>query len=135
LEFLRNGCLKGNNPCSSLPNPPPIILPYFGVVRIADKRINARPILEGDFNPNPPKTVALRSPPPNPTMPQVQDEFYAMNVDNSSSGFNLDQNRQPTFGGETPFNWDFDFVMDPVGNKSSGQVPMDIEAWSSVRIC
>ena len=61
-------------------------------------------------------------------MPQVQDGFYAMNMDNDLL---LDQ----TFGGSTPFNWDFNFVIDPVKSTSAshiGEMPMDIEAWSAV---
>jgi len=61
-------------------------------------------------------------------MPQVQDDFYAMNMDNE-----LLMN-QP-FGGSTPFNWDFNFAMDSLSSATSGQVggmPMDIEGWSSV---
>ena len=74
------------------------------MVRIADKRINTRPILEEDFSPKP-KTVALHPPPPTPTMPQVQDDFYAMNMENELLI------NQP-FGGSTPLNWDFNFAMD-----------------------
>jgi hypothetical protein len=126
LEFLRNGpCLRGNAPTPELPNPPPIILPYFGIVRIADKKINTRPILEEDFNPTKPQTVALHPPPPTPTIPQVQDDFYAMNMENE---FNIEQ----PFGGPTPVNWDFNFAMDSKTGGTPGQVPMDIEAWSSV---
>jgi len=61
-------------------------------------------------------------------MPQVQDDFYAMNMDNELLI------NQP-FGGSSPFNWDFNFAMDPVSSATSGQVggmPMDIEGWSSV---
>jgi hypothetical protein len=129
LEYLRNGCLKTADPVPDLRKPPPIILPYFGVIRIADKHINTRPILETDFNPKP-QTVALHPPPPAPTMPQVQDDFYAMNME--SGGSFMDQ----PFGSPAPFNWDFNFAIDPgVVAAQSGQVggmPMDIEAWSSV---
>lgn len=70
--------------------------------------------------------MALHPPPPNPTMPQVQDDFYAMNMNNE--GLLL----QP-FDGSALRNWDFNFAMDPsFTNETSGQVPMDIEAWSSV---
>ena len=117
--------MKGNDPSPDLPNPPPIILPYFGVVRIADRKINTRPILEDDFNPRPPNTVALHPPPPVPTMPQVQDDFQAMNMDNELL--------QPHFGENTPFNWDFNFAMDTnATSREMGVLPMDIEAWSSV---
>jgi hypothetical protein len=58
-------------------------------------------------------------------MPQVQDDFHAMNMDNEIL--------QPHFGENIPFNWDFNFAMDT--NATSGEIgamPMDIEAWSSV---
>ena len=61
-------------------------------------------------------------------MPQVQDDFYAMNMENE-----LLMN-QP-FGGSAPFNWDFNFAMDPLSTAMSGEIggmPMDIEGWSSV---
>ena len=129
MEYLRNGCLKSTDPVPDLCKPPPIILPYFGVVRIADKKINARPILETDFEPKP-QTVALHPPPPTPTVPQVQDDFYAMNMENG--GNFMDQ----PFGASIPFNWDFNFDMDPgvvgVQSRQVGGMPMDIEAWSSV---
>jgi hypothetical protein len=61
-------------------------------------------------------------------MPQVQDDFYAMNMDTE-----LLMN-QPFGSGSV--NWDFNFAMDPsTASTSPGQVggiPMDIEAWSSV---
>lgn len=72
--------------------------------------------------------MALHPPPPAPTMPQVQDEFYTMNMNNELLI------NQP-FGGSAPFNWDFNFEMDPASSPTSGQVggmPMDIEGWSSV---
>ena len=95
-------------------------------MRIADKRINARPILEDDLKP---RTLALHPPPPQPTIPQVQDDFYAMNMDNSEL-INMDQ----PFGGRPTLNWDFDFALDPTKNSAGelGGMPMDIEAWSSV---
>jgi len=96
---------------------------------MADKKINTRPILQEDYNPLEPRAVALHPPPPTPTIPQVQDNFYAMNMENQ---FKLDQ----PFGGSTPFNWDFNFAMDAGTGGTTGQLgemPMDIEAWSSVR--
>ena len=65
--------------------------------------------------------MALHPPPPAPTIPQVQDDFYAMNMANELL---LDQ----PFGNGT-MNWDFNFAMNPT---SGTEVPMDIEAWSSV---
>ena len=94
-----------------------------------DKKITGRPVLEDDFNPKP-GTVALHPPPPAPTMPQVQDEFYAMNMNNEA------YMEQP-FGGGSPLNWAFNFALDPTSAAESGTdvggIPMDIEAWSSVR--
>lgn len=60
-----------------------------------------------------------------------------MNMDNAAAagggGF-MDQQQQ--FGSPAPFNWDFNFAMDPgvVATQSgqAGGMPMDIEAWSSV---
>jgi hypothetical protein len=129
LEFIRNGCLRESGHSTELSKPPPIILPYFGIVRIADTKINTRPILEEDFNPPKPQGLALHPPPPAPTIPQVQDEFYAMNMENE---FNIDQ----PFGG-APLNWDFNFAMNPGSggaNAQVGGIPMDIEAWSSVSL-
>jgi hypothetical protein len=71
--------------------------------------------------------VALHPPPPTPTMPQVQDDFYAMNMENELLI------NQP-FGGSTPLNWDFNFAMDPATPGQVGGIPMDIEGWSSVFI-
>ena len=100
---------------------------YFGYIRVVDRKMPPRPVLEEDFNPKPP-TLALHAPPPTPpTMPQVQDDFYAMNM--NSRGFSMDQ---PFGSGE--LNWAFNFALDP--NKTPdgnlGSIPMDIEAWSSV---
>ena len=132
LEYLRNGCLSGGGEVRpDLPNPPPIILPYFGIVRISDKKINTRQILEDDFNQNtttaPPFAVALHPPPPSTTVPQVQDDFYAMNMESEIS---MDQ----PFGGSAPLNWAFNFAMDPADSQPGevGGIPMDIEAWSTV---
>lgn len=134
LEFLRNGGCAGSDrePSPDLPNPPPIILPYFGIVRIIDKKVHTRHLLGNEFNPpKAPQTVALHPPPPTPTVPQVQDDFFAMNMENNVL---LDQ----PFGGSTPLNWDFNFAMDPSSGTSFGNVgelPMDIDAWSSVFLC
>jgi hypothetical protein len=59
-------------------------------------------------------------------MPQVQDDFYAMNMANDN--LLMDQ----PFGGSAPFNWDFNFSFDPAMSGELGGMPMDIEAWSSV---
>lgn len=37
----------------------------------------------------------------------------------------------PPFGGSAPFNWDFNFSLDPA-TSGLGSIPMDIEAWSTV---
>lgn len=97
-------------------------MPYFGVVRIADKKIHTRAILEDDLTPKPPKAVALHPPPPAPVMQQVQEDFYNMTMKNEGL-----MNRRFENG---TMNWDFDFAMDPAA--SGNEVPMDIEAWSSV---
>lgn len=133
LDFLRNGCLRGGELSPDLPNPPPIILPYFGILRISDKNFNTRPTPEDTF-PQPqtpmlgPSAVALHPPPPVTTVPQVQDDFYALNMENEIS---MDQ----PFGGGAPLNWAFNFAMDPAENNQLGEVggiPMDIDAWSTV---
>jgi hypothetical protein len=129
LDFIRNNGCTGESVgklSPGLPNPPPIILPYFGIVRIIDRKVNTRPLLEDEFNPPKPQAVALR-PPPNPTMPQVQDDFYALNMGNDL----IDQ----PFGSSAPLNWAFNFAMDPSSGDFPGDVggiPMDIDAWSSV---
>lgn len=126
LEVIRNGCLKSNDSDPSLKVPPPITLPYFGTIRIVDKKITGRSILEDDFNPKP-ATVALHPPPPTPTIPQVQDELLAMNVSGNSTTYQL--------FGDAPLNWDFNFAFDHTGADQGadvGGIPMDIEAWTSV---
>jgi hypothetical protein len=69
-----------------------------------------------------PAAVALHPPPPAPTMPQVQDGFYNMNMENEY----IDQ----PFG-NMMLNWDFNFNIDPAVT-AARETPMDIEAWSSV---
>lgn len=130
LEYLRSGCLRGAEIRPDLPTPPPIILPYFGIVRISDKKINTRHILEDDFNQSTtiqPSTVALHPPSPVITVPQVQDDFYAMNMENEIS---MDQ----PFGRTEPLNWAFNFSIDPAEGHYGevGNIPMDIEAWTTV---
>ena len=128
LEYLRNGCLRGGEIRQDLPTPPPILLPYFGMVRIVDKKVDTRHILEQDFNnsrPSQPPAVALHPPPPVTTVPQVQNDFYNMNME---SGVLMDQ----PFGGSAPLNWAFNFAMDPAESRDVGQLPMDIEGWSTV---
>jgi hypothetical protein len=50
---------------------------------------------------------------------------------NMHNEFSMDQQ----FGGPAPFNWDFNFAMDPVASGQLGrEMPMDIEAWSSVLV-
>jgi hypothetical protein len=115
-------------PSPHLSSPPPIILPYFGVVRIADKTIKPHSTLDQDFNVAP-QTVALHPPPPTPTMPQVQDDFYNMNMDNQLLF-------EPTFGG-APINWDFNVTVGPTmqgsfNGKLPGGLSMDIDSWSAV---
>jgi hypothetical protein len=73
-----------------------------------------------------PQTLALKAPPPNPTMPQVQSDLSAMNMDGTFTA-------EPGFG-DPQFNWDFNFNFDPVlgGGSEIGSMPMDIESWSTV---
>lgn len=130
LEVLRNGCLRGGELRRDLPPPPPILLPYFGMVRIVDKQIDTRHILEQDFSDTTtiqPPAVALHPPSPVTTVPQVQDDFYNMNMENEVL---MDQ----PFGGSAPLNWAFNFAMDPAESQDVGQLPMDIEAWSTVNL-
>ena len=131
MEFLRHGCFRR----SGDPNPegseclPPIILPYFGVIRLGGRKINANPLLEEGFSPKPQKTtVALHPPPPPLTMPQVQNDFYAMKMENEVliDGAN-GTNAPAPFGTSELGKWDFNFAMDPTNDG----IPMDIEAWSS----
>jgi hypothetical protein len=126
LEFLRNGCSKdGGKPHWDLTSPPPIILPYFGMVRVADKNIHpSGVVLQQDAVL--PQTLALKAPPPNPTVPQVQSDLSAMNMDGTFTA-------EAAFG-DPQFNWDFNFAVDPAfgGSSEIGSIPMDIEAWSSV---
>jgi hypothetical protein len=134
LEFLRTGCLKERDkPSHELTTPPPIILPYFGIVRIADKKLSPTgPILQQDAVL--PHTLALKAPPHTPTVPQVQNDLSAMNMDGQNAFNAMAVQQQPPTFGDTAFNWDFDFAVDPVlgGNSEIGAIPMDIEAWSSV---
>jgi len=129
LEFLRQGPCMGHNlqgPSTSLHAPPPIVLPYFGVVRIADKSVKTN--IPNEQYSSKPNAVALHPPPPTSTVPQMQDDFYNMNMEPQIL---LDQ----SFGGDNPLNWAFNFAMDPATATDPGQVggfPMDIEAWSSV---
>jgi hypothetical protein len=61
-------------------------------------------------------------------MPQVQDDFYALNMGNDVL---MDQ----PFGSSAPLNWAFNFAMDPSSGDLPGDfggLPMDIDAWSSV---
>jgi hypothetical protein len=112
LDYIRDGCLRANDgPKIQLNNPPPIILPYFGIIRIVDKKVTGRSVLEDDFNP---KEVALHPPPP--ASKPLQDEFHAMNF-----------NEPFQFGDN--LNWDFNFG---ITSASQGDAPMDIEAFTSV---
>jgi hypothetical protein len=126
LEFLRNGCMKDSGrPQQDLTSPPPIILPYFGIVRVADKNMHPSGVLLHQ-DAVLPQTLALKAPPPNPTVPQVQSDLSAMNMDGTFTA-------EAAFG-DPQFNWDFNFAFDPVldGSSEIGSMPMDIEAWSSV---
>jgi len=62
-------------------------------------------------------------------MPQVQDDFYAMNMENELllDGTNGHNSTGGPFGTGVLGQWDFNFAMDP----TSDGAPMDIEAWSS----
>jgi hypothetical protein len=115
------------DPSTNLANPPPIILPYFGVVRIVNRTIKPRSILAEDMKT--PKTVALHPPPPVPTIPQVQDDFYALNMENQNPF-------EPTFGGPNPINWDFNVTVGPAAVAAAGGaqagLSMDIDSWSAV---
>jgi hypothetical protein len=129
LDYIRKGCFReGCDPSfradpQHTVTPPSIVLPYFGTIRIVGEKLTSRPILEDDFNPGPPAT-ALHPPSPTPTLPQVQQDFYVMNID---------QNPLPQpFGTTEPLNWDFNFGLDPNLAGDVNALPMDIDAWSAV---